>query len=364
MSRFPVQTGCTQSAFMSVIVLVGTTKGAFLLRGGHGDWQLEGPLFKGWQVTAAGRSPHGRYVLSTASHVYGPALHVSEDLVDWRQVERPPSYGGAEGRRIDRYWTLAHTPHGLFAGVSEAGLFRAADPAGPWEPVAGLNDHPSRPMWQPGLGGLCAHVVVTHAERPSTIWCGISAVGVFRSDDAGTTWHPKNEGVLCALPDKTWKGIGFCVHGLAVDPRDPDVLYRQDHRGMYRSRDAGDSWQPNETGLPASFGFPMVVIPGSGTLLCFPIESDEFRLPPEGKMRVYRSTDGGSTWSPSSRGLPQTHAYATVLRGAMDTDGSDPCGVYFGTTSGTVHVSADEGVSWHSLPWLLPRILCVRAFRA
>ena len=350
---------------MNVVVLIGTMKGAFLLRptdAKRTSWQLEGPLFKGWKVTAAERAPDGRFVAATTSFVYGAALHVSQDLDEWRQVEDGPRYEESEGRKLDQIWTLARTPEGMYAGVSEAGLFRTTDPAARWEPVPGLNDHPTRPAWQPGLGGLCAHVVLTDPRNPHRLWCGISAVGVFRSDDGGTNWTPKNHGVTRAIEDKTHKEIGYCVHALVADPSDPQHIYRQDHRGMYHTLDGGDAWHRIERGLPSGFGFPITVDPRTGTLFAFPLESDEFRLPVDGRMRVFRSMDGSLSWSPTTNGLPQKHAYATVLRGAMDVDGLDPCGVYFGTTSGTLHVSADAGASWQTIECLLPRILCVKAF--
>ena len=348
---------------MDIAILIGTMKGAFVLRNTKEDrasWRLEGPSFKGWKVTAAGRSTDGRFVAATSSFVYGPMLHVSGDLQRWEQVNTGPRYDAP--RKLEQIWTLATTQSGMYAGVSEAGLFHATDPAGQWEPVEGLNEHRTRDAWQPGLGGLCAHVVLSNPNNPRQLWCGISAVGVFRSDDGGQTWHPKNRGVASAIEDKVEKDIGSCVHGLVLDPARDGVLYRQDHLGMYRSTDGADSWRKIESGLPSGFGFPIVVDPHTGMLLVYPLESDEFRLPAGGRMRVYRSADGGAEWSGVTRGLPQEDAWTTVLRGAMDVDSLSPCGVYFGTTSGTVHVSADAGASWRGMGCLLPRILCVKAF--
>jgi len=329
---------------MRVAILIGTMKGAFLLQPLAGDrtsWQLTGPLFKGWQVTAANRATDGRFVIATSSFVYGAGLHLSSNLESWQPVENGPRYAPEENRMLKQIWTLANTPQGMIAGVSEAGLFRAWDPSGPWEPLSGFNDHPTRSAWQPGLGGLCAHVILTNPHNPHQLWCGVSAVGVFRSDDGGLSWEPKNNGIPVAIADKTFPDIGFCVHGLAANPHDPLTLYRQDHLGMFRSRDGGDSWHRNEEGLPSGFGFPIKTDPQTGAVFCYPLESDEHRLPAEGNMDVYRSTNGGDSWHASSGGLPRGNSYAGVLRGAMDVDGMDPCGVYFGTTAGTVHVSVE-----------------------
>ena len=347
---------------MGIAVLIGTDKGAFVLRSRdhhRREWHLTEPIFKGWKVTAAAQTPDGQFIVATASHVYGALLHVSSDLKQWDTVENGPRY--AAGHKLNQIWTIAPVTGGLYAGVSEAGLFHAVDPHGPWSPVEGLNEHPSRKVWQPGLGGLCAHVVLEHPSNPRQRWCGISAVGVFRSDDGGTTWHPKNEGISVAIPDKEFAEIGRCVHGLGIDKE--GILYRQDHLGLYRSNNAADTWHKIENGVPASFGFPIQVDPQTGHIFVYPLQSDEYRLPVKGKMAVYRSRNGGDGWERLANGLPQKNAWgANVLRGAMAVDGLVPCGVYFGTTNGTIHLSADGGETWQGGFGLLPRILCVKAF--
>jgi len=194
------------------------------------------------------------------------------------------------------------------------------------------------------------------------MWCGISAVGVFRTDDGGRTWQSKNRGVTVVLEDKTTRDIGYCVHGLAQDARDPNLIWRQDHKGMYRTRDGGDSWEKIERGLPSGFGFPLVREPRRGALYAVPLESDEFRMPPGGALRVYRSLDGGESWAPSGKGLPGEHAYDVVLRGALALDAQDPPGIYVGTTGGTVYASRDAGESWQALPFGAPRVVCLAAF--
>ncbi|MDE2957739.1 MAG: exo-alpha-sialidase [Bacteroidota bacterium] len=346
---------------MGIAVLIGTEKGAFLLRtkeAGRTDWQLSGPIFKGWKVTAAARARNEQFIVATASHVYGPMLHVSGDLDRWDTVEDGPRY--EPGRKLDQIWTLVPVSGGIYAGVSEAGLFHATSPVGPWSPVSGLNDHPSRSAWQPGLGGLCAHVVLEHPDNPRQLWCGISAVGVFRSDDGGQTWHSRNNGIPRAIPDRDFPNVGTCVHGLAVSRN--GILYRQDHLGLFRSDDLADSWYKIENGLPSGFGFPIQVDPQSGAVFVYPLQSDEYRLPADGAMAVYRSGNGGKNWVRLARGLPQRQAWASVLRGAMDVDGLNPCGVYLGTTNGTLHLSADGGDTWQGGFGLLPRILCIKAF--
>lgn len=347
---------------MGVTVAVGTEKGAYFLRtdDARTAWDLEGPLFKGWKVTAFGRAADGSYLLATASNWFGAALHRSRDLAAWIQIVDGPAWPDGGERRLNQIWTLAAAGRSLLAGIDEAGLFRSRDGGTTWEPVEGLNEHPTRSVWQPGLGGLAAHrVVVDHADL-SRIWVAISAVGVFRTDDGGATWHTKNSGIARVVDAEGSDDIGFCVHGIVQDPVDPDRLYRQDHAGVFRSHDGGDSWEGIEAGLPSVFGFPMVTDPGSGSLFVVPLESDENRLPVGGAFRVYRSTDGGDSWAVSGRGHPGAETYTAVLRGSMDVDGMRPGGIYLGTTSGKVHLSVDGGDEWTILPWTFPRILSVK----
>lgn len=345
---------------MPLTILVGTQKGGYLARRPRpgGPWSIEGPLFKGWKVTAAVRHDRG-FLIATASDVYGAALHASRDLKSWRQIEKGPSYAPRLKRKLDQVWRIAPVDGLLYAGVSEAGLFVSEDRGKSWGPVKGLNEHRTRAGWQPGFGGLCAHALLADSGDARRLWCGISAVGVFRSVDGGATWEPRNSGVPVIIPDKRFKDIGFCVHALVQDPASAGTLYRQDHKGMFRSRDGGDSWQRIEKGLPSGFGFPLAMHRPSRTLFAFPQESDEYRMAPGGRLRVYRSRDGGDSWEPLSGGLPQEHAYVGVLRAALACDSLSPGGVYLGTTNGTLHASSDLGETWTTLPCLLPRILCV-----
>jgi len=349
---------------MRIVTLIGTEKGAFLGRSDvhRRDWTIEGPLFKGWRVTAAARTPSGRYLLATASQVYGPALHASPDLSNWKQIEQRPAYPEGSDRKLNQIWTIRCTPNRHYAGVDVAGLFTSDDDGESWTPVRALNDHPTRGSWFPGAGGLCAHVVLVDPHRPERIWCGISAVGVWRSDDGGTSWRAKNQGVRCVIEDKDTSEIGYCVHGLAQDPDDADIIYRQDHTGMYRSRNAGDSWERIENGLPSWFGFPITIDPRTKSLYAFPMESDEYRMPVGGRFAIYRSRSGGDSWQPLTEGLPREPTYAGVLRGALAVDGLDPTGVYVGSTAGDVFASADAGETWQRLPVRLPRVLSVAAF--
>src|SRR5262249_23358217 len=181
---------------MSVTLIVGTVKGAWVLRADRGRerWSVEGPLFKGWKVTAAASPDQsGQVVLATASEVYGPAVHLSRDLKTWQQVEAPPRFAAGSPRKVNQIWTFLRAGARLYAGGDEAELFSSDDGGRSWQHVEGLSSHRSRDSWFPGFGGLCAHTILVDPGNANRLWCGISAVGVFRSDDGGRSWHGKND---------------------------------------------------------------------------------------------------------------------------------------------------------------------------
>jgi hypothetical protein len=341
---------------------IGTEKGAFFLRPNGADWSLEGPVLKGWRVTTFGRAPSGDHLLATGSSWFGAAIHRSADLDAWEQIVDGPAWPEGSKRKLNHVWMITRVGDALYAGVDDAGLFRSDDDAASWQPVDGFNEHPTRGSWHPGYGGLAAHCLLSHPENADRMWLGVSAVGVFRTDDGGDTWALHNDGVEPTVPDEERPEVGYCVHRVVGDPGDPDTLWRQDHKGVYRSVDGADSWERIEEGLPAGFGFPIARDDATGALFVVPLESDEHRMPVDGEFRVYRSTDRGDSWSVSGIGHPEAPVYAGVLRDAVDADGSG--GVFVGSTAGTIHVSLDSGGSWTMLPHRLPRILSVRVVEA
>ncbi len=344
-------------------IVVGTTKGGFVVESDpeRRRFRVEGPFFKGWKVTAIARDSAGTWLAGAASDVYGCAIHRSPDLEEWKQVTRGPAYAEGGDAKLTQIWRILAGKSRFYAGVADAGLFQSDDRGDTWEPIDGLNRHRTRGAWFPGNGGLCAHSILVDPRDERRLWCGISAVGVFRSDDGGATWKEKNGGVPVIIEDKEHKEIGYCVHAIAHDPRDSNTIYRQDHRGMFRTRDAGDSWQRIERGLESGFGFPLTIDRRTGALYAVTLESDEYRVPAGGRFCVFRSRDGGDSWHALTKGLPQANYWGIVLRAAVDADHLDPPGIYVGTTSGDLFASRDGGDSWSALPVKLPRILCVTA---
>jgi photosystem II stability/assembly factor-like uncharacterized protein len=363
----------------AVRVLVGTRKGAFVMTsdGGRASWNMDGPLFGGWEIYHLKGSPvdPSRLFASQSTSWFGQLIQRSDDGgKTWTPVGNQFSYDGVPGTHqwydgtphpweFARVWHLEPSltdPDTVYAGVEDAALFRSVDGGLEWQELAGLRGHGSGPAWQPGAGGMCLHTIILDPSNPSRIFAAISAAGVFRTDDGGKTWGPVNRGLRSeGIPDPTAE-VGHCVHRVTMHPSTPNVLYMQKHWDVMRSDDGGESWREVSGNLPSDFGFPIDVHAHEpDTIYVVPIKSDSEHYPPDGKLRVYRSRTGGDEWEPLTQGLPQANCYVNVLRDAMAVDTLDPCGVYFGTTGGQVYLSADAGDSWAPIVRDLPAVLSV-----
>lgn len=350
----------------SVLLLVGTKKGAFILESdaARRSWSLRGPFCEAWPINHVIAEPaSGRIHAAGGNEWFGPAVWTSEDLgASWMHSSEGLAYGDGEPP-IRSVWSLAPANGHLYAGVEPAGLFRSADNGKSWTHLGGLRAHPSQPSWQPGAGGLILHSLVIDPEDDRRLWVAISAAGVFHSADGGATWEARNRGTRADfLPEgQRYPEHGQCVHCLVKAPGAADLLYQQNHCGMYRSEDGGKTWQSIEAGLPSSFGFPAAVHPRDpATLYLVPLNGDSAgRYVPDGKVAVWRTRDGGRTWQDLRVGLPQRNAFVNVLRQALANDRLEPAGVYFGTGSGALYASADEGETWSCIAEHLPTITSV-----
>lgn len=363
----------TASNRQNAFVLVGTMKGAFLLRSDKArkKWRVDGPHFRGEAVYALlhdTRNGRSRTFAATNSPHWGATLRTSDDYGrTWSAAERQSvRFPADSGRALAQIWQIAPgraaEPDVVYCGVEPAALFESRDGGESWEPNKGLLTHEHQPQWQPGGGGLCLHTIIPDPEEKRRMLIAISAAGVYRSDDAGRTWRARNVGVRAEfLPDK-YPEFGQCVHKVVHHPTRPERLFLQNHWGLYRSDDWGDSWQDIANGVPSDFGFAMQMHPHDpDTVYIVPLESDQFRCTPDAKLRVYRTTDAGASWKALGEGLPQSGAYETVLRDALTADSFDPAGVYFGTRSGKLFGSRDEGATWEEIADGLPPVVCVKA---
>jgi photosystem II stability/assembly factor-like uncharacterized protein len=356
-----------------VVVMVGTMKGAFLLRADaeRKHWDVGGPYFPGRAVYAFAyddRNGRSRVWAAVNSMHWGSYLSSSDDFGQtWSEPEayniKFPAEADASVKQI---WQIAlgssDEPDTLYCGVEPAALFKSTDAGATWSLVQGLYDHPHRPLWQPGGGGLCLHTILPDPANSKRIHIAISTGGVYRTDDGGASWQPRNLGVRAQfLPEgQQYPEFGQCVHKIVAHPSNSDRMFLQNHWGLYRSEDAGDSWTDIANGVPSDFGFAMEIDnQDPNTVFIVPLESDEFRCTPEAKLRVYRTRNGGDSWEPLTNGLPQENAFETILRDGMTGDKASPMGLYFGTRSGKLYGSNDTGESWAAIMEGLPAVVCV-----
>ncbi|MFQ5993878.1 MAG: WD40/YVTN/BNR-like repeat-containing protein [Acidiferrobacterales bacterium] len=356
----------------SLILFVGTQKGLFLARfdSKSGQWVLEGPHIPGYEILHAWLDPRDqKTAYASAYHViWGAHIYRSDDCGNtWTALAQAPCHPIGEGEpALKAIWYLqpGHSGHPemLYAGIDPPGLFVSDNRGETWSALPGINEHPTRNTWEPARGGFSLHSICVDPRTPERLLVAVSAGGVYRSEDGGQTWVPANRGVRAENLPQDNPETGHNVHRLIMHPLHPQRLYRQCYNGTYRSDDGGGTWVEITAGLPSDFGYAIAADPHDpDTLYQIPEESSHVRATVEGKLRVYRTRNAGRNWEALTHGLPQQHAYVSVLREAMDTDHRQPCGVYFGTSGGHLFASDDAGEHWRLLASFLPRILSVKA---
>ena len=368
-----------------LVLLVGTRKGAFLL---HSDqkrkgWRLEGPHFLGNIVNHLVLDPRDRRTLLMAAKTghLGPTVFRSSDWGEtWNEAERPPMFPkaaeGESGRAVDHVFWLtpghAAQPGVWYAGTSPKGLFRSEDGGTNWSEVQGFNHHVMFPKWSGGVSdgtpdGPKLHSILVDPRTPAHLYLGMSGGGVFESTDEGKNWRPLNKGVVADFLPVKDPEYGHDPHCVALHPLMPDRLYQENHCGVYRLDRPGDTWERIGLNIPkkvGDIGFGIVLHPRDpDTAWVFPMDGTEVwpRTSIDGKPAVYCTRDAGAKWHRQDKGLPRSQAWFTVKRQALCGDALDPVGLYFGTTSGEIWASSNEGASWRQIAAHLPHVYSVVA---
>jgi hypothetical protein len=353
------------------LVAIGTKKGLWLATSAdRRTWSVSKPHFLMQEVPSLGIDTRGgrtRILAGVRSEHWGPTVAHSDDLgATWVEPDRGAiRFAEDTGAALERIWQIrpdaADRPGVVWAGCEPISVWKSTDGGEHFELNRGLWDHPHRPNWGAGYGGAAAHSIEVNPNDANIVHVAMSTGGVYRTTDGGSSWQARNTGISAPfLPDPNPE-FGQCVHKIARDSVDPNRLYAQNHHGVYRSDDNGDTWKSIADGLPSDFGFVMLAHPrSSGTAWVIPLKADGERVPPDAHLAVHRTSDAGQTWTQLDAGLPETN-YNSVLRDAAALDSADPVGVYFGTRDGRVFASNDEGASFTELASGLPDVLCVRA---
>jgi photosystem II stability/assembly factor-like uncharacterized protein len=349
----------------SHMLLVGTRKGCFVLESDdRRDWSLRGPYCDGWPIYhAVHDAESGSIYAAAASEWHGSGVWRSGDLGEsWQLSSEGLSYDGTD-QKLSKVSGLTAAHGRLLAGVENAGVFQSRDGGETFSLLSTLEGQPGRPDWNdpgqqpPGHLGLPA--VLPHPTEREHFWAVVQGIGIFETTDDGESWTPRNRGLRADWP-RPHDEIGFCVHKLVMSPADTSRMYQQNHCGMHRSDDGGLSWVEITDGLPTDFGFAAAAHPHDrDTFYVIPLDPGHGRIMPDGHAAVWRTRDAGSTWQRLDKGLPTQDAHLGVLREGMAIDSDDVPGLYFGTSTGQVFASADEGDSWNEIASYLPAISSV-----
>jgi sortilin (neurotensin receptor 3) len=348
------------------LLLIGTRKGAFFLESDdRRTWELRGPFCEGWPVYHVIQDPKsGAVYAAAASEWHGQAIWRSGDRGEtWTHSSEGIAYDAETGRKISKVSTLAVSDGRLLVGVEAPGIFESRDEGHTWSLLSTLAGQPGSEEWDdpsnqpPGHLGISA-LMFDHKDA-DRFWAIVQGVGLFETMDYAQSWSPRNSGLRADWP-REHEEVGFCVHKLVRSPVDGDRMYQQNHVGMHRSDDAGQTWTEITEGLPTEFGFAAATHPHDrDTFYVIPLDPGHGRTMPEGHAAVWRTGDAGASWQRLDSGLPQRDAYVGVLREAMAVDSEDALGLYFGTSTGQVFASTDEGDTWTQIADYLPPISSV-----
>ncbi|MBS1791587.1 MAG: exo-alpha-sialidase [Acidobacteria bacterium] len=383
------QTAKKKPAAKSVALLVATKKGGFILSADakRRTWAIKGPMYLGnivYHIMLDPRDSRTMLMAAKTGHLGPTVFRSTNQGKTWTEAAKPPAFPkapeGEQGRVVDQvFWlTPGHSsePNVWYAGTSPQGLFRSEDGGNTWESVTGFNDHPMRPAWtgngQDGTpDGPKMHSIIVDPRDANHMYLGMSGGGVFESTDKGADWKPLNAGSRVDFMPDPYPEFGQDPHCVRQHPSAPDILYQQNHCGIYRMdrtvKGAENQWVRIGEKMPKSvgdIGFPMVLHPRDpNTCWVFPMDGTQVwpRTSPGGKPAAYMTRNGGKSWKRQDNGLPKEQAWMTVFRQAMTADAHDPVGLYFGTTCGEVWASTNEGEKWMCIARHLPHVYAVEA---
>ncbi len=240
-------------------------------------------------------------------------------------------------------------PNCLWLGTEPGGLFYSEDNGKSFDLNESLWNDPSRlddnKWFGTGKDFPFIHSILIDPRNSDHVYLGISCAGVFETIDGGKSWSPKNNGLVASYLPKATPEFGHDPHQMLLCHSHPEVIWQQNHCGIFRTTDGGQNWKniSGANGWP-SYGFALTIDHSNPEIAwVIPAESDEARLPADLKLQVCKTTDGGKNWTSTSNGLPQENAFDLVLRHAFVKHQHL---MTFGTTNGNLYHSSNDGESW------------------
>lgn len=369
---------------MQINVAIGTKKGAFILSGDQDrkNWSLSDPILLGNMVYHMVPDPRNKnkILLATKTGHLGPTVFRSEDAgKTWKESSNPPKFpkDPENPKTVDFvFWlTPGHKsePNVWYAGTSPQGLFKSEDGGNSWEPFDLFNNNELIKKITKDNGGTpigpLLHSINIDPRDKNHICLAMSSGGFFETKDGGKDWHFQNKNVRADFYPDPYPDWGHCIHNMQLHPANPDIVYQQNHCGVYKiNLKTEEKWERIGDNIPkdiGDIGFPLILHPrDENKLWVVPMDGTEVwpRTSVSGKPALYHSKDGGKSWIRQDNGLPQENAYFTVLRQATTHDSQKPLGLYVGNRAGEVWASFNEGESWQCIVNHLPDVLSLTVF--
>ncbi|MBO3697378.1 glycosyl hydrolase [Roseivirga sp. E12] len=336
-------------------LIIGTDKGLIIYEKIKGVWKLSDIHFIGMPIGAFHQDAAGHWWVAINHKHWGPKLYISKDQGETFDELTTPKFDPSTPYSLKSIWKIESQSIGpierLYVGTEPAALFLSKDGGQSFQELSRLSKHESRSTWQGGGKGSNSpflHTLVMHPDDSNALIVGISCAGVFQSQDLGNIWKPSNKGLKSFFLPNSEIEVGHDPHIILRHPRDSNILWQQNHCGIYRSEDGGHTW--NDVSDPngkAAYGFAMVIDEEDvNTAWVIPAQSDDLRYPIQNKLAVYKTTNAGKSWKAQSSGLPQEAAFDLVLRASFARNQQT---MAFGSNNGNLYLSEDNGEHWQVL---------------
>lgn len=351
--------------------LIGTSKGLLTSKVENNTFQLTAVHFQGMPVSMLYIDERTNTWWVGLSHRHwGEKLHYTYNRGETWHEAGLPSYAGHFYRQgkpalLKKIWTMQHAgqdkPGYLWLGTEPGGLFFSSDNGQSFKLVESLWQHPSRlddSQWfGAGKDYPFIHSIIIDPRDSNHIYIGVSCAGVFESRDGGKTWNAKNKGLIAAYLPNPKPEVGHDPHRLMQCPTNPEIIWQQNHCGIFRTVNGGEFWEEvsGKSGFP-KYGFALAIDAfNTECAWVIPAQSDERRIPVDLKLSVCQTINGGRNWETINSGLPTSLSFDLVLRHGLIKKGNI---LVFGTNNGNLYISYN-GKEWNLASGNLASVNCI-----